>query len=128
VKILVINCGSSSIKYRVYAMPEKRLLGISGVSSDMRDVVEAADHGSDRAQLALDVFSYRVRKYIGAYMAVLGELHALTFSGGIGENDPDLRRRACENLERFGIEIDPEKNAADEELAIANDVYDWLTI
>jgi acetate kinase len=129
---------------------ESGLLGISGVSGDMRDVAEAASTGNDRAQLAMDMFCYRVKKYIGAYMAVLGELHALVFSGGIGEHEPDLRLRACENLERFGIEIDRDKNAdaigvetdisthnsatrvlvipANEELAIAQDVYEWLTI
>jgi acetate kinase len=129
---------------------ESGLLGISGFSSDMRDIIEAAGRGNERAQLAIDVFCYRVKKYIGAYAAVLGELHAVIFSGGIGEHVPDLRRRAGEGLERLGIEIDPAKNAAatgdeadiaadksavrvfvipaNEELAIAGDVYDWLTI
>jgi acetate kinase len=129
---------------------ESGLLGISGVSSDMRDVVETAQSGNDRAQLAVDMFCYRVKKYIGAYTAVLGDLHALVFSGGIGEHAPNLRRRMCENLQRLGIEIDPVKNEAalgveadiatdkspvrvfvipaNEELAIANDVYEWLTI
>lgn len=89
---------------------ESGLLGISGVSSDMREVMHAAGEGDERARLALEVFTYRVRKYIGAYWAVLGTLDAVVFTGGIGENSGTVRRMACEDLEALGIEIDEKKN------------------
>ncbi|KPJ57100.1 MAG: acetate kinase [Planctomycetes bacterium DG_58] len=86
------------------------LLGISGVSSDMREVIAAAESGSRRARLALDIFAYRVKKYIGAYAAVLGETDAIVFTGGIGENCALIRRSACGDLETLGIELDRKRN------------------
>lgn len=86
------------------------LLGISGVSNDMRNLREQAQAGNERAKLALDIFCYRIKKYIGAYAAVLGRLDALVFTGGIGENAADIRAQACENLEQIGIKIDPAAN------------------
>lgn len=88
------------------------LLGISGVSSDMREVESAAEEGNERAALAMRIFGYRVKKYIGAYSAVLGELDAVVFTGGIGENSGLVRRMACENLKMLGIEIDEKKNTS----------------
>jgi len=85
------------------------LLGVSGVSNDCRTVLEAAAQ-SDRARLAIDVFCYRVRKYIGAYLAVLGRAHAIVFTGGIGENGPPIRRQALEGLGGLGIELDLKAN------------------
>ena len=89
---------------------ESGLLGISQVSADMRDVLRAAGQGHKRAELAIQVFCYRLRKYIGAYIAVLGDLHALVFTGGIGENAAEIRRRTCADMGYLGIEIDPETN------------------
>ena len=89
---------------------ESGLLGVSGVSSDMREVETAAENGNPRARLALDIFAYRVRKYIGAYAAVLGELHAVVFTGGIGENSAAIRDMVCSNLGIIGIELDDERN------------------
>lgn len=86
------------------------LMGISGVSSDMRDVLDASDAGNDRARLAVDVFCYRIRKYIGAYAAAMGGLDAIVFSAGIGENNPTLRRMIVSGLEFLGVGIDDEKN------------------
>lgn len=86
------------------------LLGVSGVSSDMRDVEQAADEGNRRAGLALDLFCYRIRKYIGAYSAAMGGLDAVIFTGGIGENSSSVRARVCEGLGFLGISIDKEKN------------------
>lgn len=86
------------------------LLGISGISSDMRDVEEAAAKGNKRAGLALSMFCYRIKKYIGAYIAAMGGLDAIIFTGGIGENGIPIRERICSGLEVFGIEIDHEKN------------------
>jgi len=86
------------------------VLGISGVSSDFRDIHEAADAGNERAQLAIDIFCYRVRKYIAEYSAVTGGLDAVIFTAGIGENNSIVRRKVLEGLEYLGIEIDQEKN------------------
>ena len=88
------------------------LLGISGLSNDMRTLLEAEASGNARARLAVDVFCYRLRKYIGAYLAVLGGADALAFAGGIGENAAVVRARACASLEPLGIRLDPVKNAA----------------
>lgn len=85
------------------------LLGICG-DSDMREVVAAAESGDARASLALDMVCYRVKKYIGAYFAVLGGIDALVFTGGIGENSPEVRRRSCEGLAALGIVVDEERN------------------
>jgi acetate kinase len=85
------------------------LLGICG-DSDMREVVAMAQSGDARASLALDMFCYRIKKYIGAYLAVLGGVDALVFTGGIGENSPEVRRRCCESLTSLGIVVDEERN------------------
>ena len=87
------------------------LLGISGASNDMRQLLEEAEKGDKRAELALDIFSYRVRKYIGAYKAVLGKVDALAFTGGIGENAVRVREKICSNLEELGIKLDTARNA-----------------
>ena len=88
------------------------LLGISGLSGDVRDLEKAADEGNSRALLALEVYAYSVKKYIGAYAAALGGVDVLTFSGGIGENAVAMRARICRGLEFLGINIDPERNQA----------------
>ena len=86
------------------------VLGISGISSDFRDLDAAAAQGNERAQLALDKFIYEVKKYIGAYATVMGGVDAIVFTAGIGENSIDLRRKICEGLEYMGIKMDAEKN------------------
>jgi acetate kinase len=86
------------------------LQGISGVSGDMRDIISEAKKGGSAAQLALDVYCYRIRKYIGGYAAVLGGLDALIFTAGIGENSPVVRKKSCQRLEFLGVKIDDEKN------------------
>jgi acetate kinase len=121
------------------------VLGISGVSSDFRDISAAAKEGNERAQTALDMFCYGVKKYIGAYAAAMGGLDAIVFTAGIGENDINMRARCVEGLEFMGVRMDPQLNqvrgremrisAADskvdiwcvptnEELEIANDTYE----
>ncbi len=123
------------------------LLGISGISNDVRHLLMDAEKGEKRAELALDIFSYRVKKYIGAYKAVLGKVDALAFTGGIGENAVRVREKICFNLEELGIKLDNAKNAdikgrkeglisaddsptkvfvipTDEEVRIAYDTYD----
>ncbi|WP_164016440.1 acetate/propionate family kinase [Pyxidicoccus trucidator] len=86
------------------------LAGLSGVSADFRDVQQAADAGNPRARLAIDVFVHRIRKYIGAYAAVLGGADALVFTGGIGENSALVRSRVCEGLLFMGVSLDERAN------------------
>ena len=80
--------------------------------SDMRDIHKACDAGDKMAKLALDMFVYRIRKYIGAYAAVLGRVDGIVFTAGIGENDDIVRRMVCADMDLFGIAIDEELNAA----------------
>lgn len=84
--------------------------GISGISFDMRDVEQAAENGNKRAELALEMYAYRVKKYIGSYAAAMGGVDLLIFAGGIGENDLDTRRRILEGMDFLGIQFDPDRN------------------
>ena len=94
-----------------YLNKNSGLLGISGVSSDKRDVENSAKEGNKRAQLAEDMLNYQIKKYIGAYSAAMGGLDCIVFTGGIGENDAALRTAVCENMEYLGVApVDPEKN------------------
>ena len=123
------------------------VLGISGVSSDFRDLEEAAKEGNDRAQYALDIFTTRVKRYIAGYMAEIENTDAIVFTGGIGENSIELRKEIMTGFEQFGIKIDDEANnvrgdehvisaedskvkvmviATDEELMIARDTQDLV--
>ncbi len=86
------------------------LLGISGVSSDMREVGAAADGGNDRAKLAIDMFVYRVKKYIGSYIAAMNGVDAIVFTGGIGENNQAIRESVCLGLSALGVDLDLEQN------------------
>ena len=86
------------------------VLALSGVSSDFRDIENAADAGNENCALALDKFAYEVRKYIGSYAAALGGLDCLVFTAGVGENSASMRARICEGLEFLGVKLDPEKN------------------
>lgn len=90
---------------------ESGVLGISGISSDFRDLDEAADHGNERAKLALEVFQYQVKKYIGAYAAAMGGIDVLVFTAGIGENNAIMRKNIVSGLEFMGIKIDDSKNS-----------------
>jgi acetate kinase len=119
------------------------MLGLTETSNDMREIEQEAARGSERHQLAIDIYCQSVKKFIGAYMAELGRLDAIVFTGGIGENSRLVRRLVCENLEAFGIVCDADKNEANvpdissgkvkilviptnEELAIARDTRDIL--
>ena len=88
------------------------VLGISGLSSDFRDLESAAHRGDERSQLAIDVFAYRVKKYIGAYTAAMGGVDAIVFTAGLGENSSSMREKICEGLEYLGTGIDHVKNKA----------------
>lgn len=100
------------------------LLGLSGTSSDMQTLLDAQRSDARaalaiRASLAIDVFCYRARKYLGAMLAATGGTDAVVFTGGIGENSPEIRARICEHMEWAGIQIDPERNASSKEGSIA---------
>lgn len=89
---------------------ESGLRGVSGSSADVRDLEKAAAGGDEKAELALQLFAYRARKYIGAYLAALGECHAIAFTGGIGEHSASVRERICHNLKFLGIALDSDAN------------------
>lgn len=89
------------------------LLGLSGLTTDMRELIaEEKEHGDRRARLAIDVFCYRVRKYLGAYLAALNGADAIVFAGGIGENSPLIRSRICAGMDWLGIELDEGRNSS----------------
>lgn len=88
------------------------LLGISGLGSDMRDVENGVKEGNERAQLALDMYNYRIKKYVGAYAAAMGGVDTIVFTAGVGEHQWDVRYNALKNLEFLGIELDYDKNKA----------------
>ena len=86
------------------------VLGVSGISSDFRDLEEAANKGEHRAQLALDMFAYSVKKFIGGYAAAMGGVDAIVFTAGVGENSNTIRKMVCEDMDYLGVKIDDAKN------------------
>ncbi|MEA1996209.1 MAG: acetate kinase [Gemmatimonadota bacterium] len=87
------------------------LQGLSGISSDMRDLIEESENGNEQAAMAIDVYCYRLKKYIGAYAAAMGGLDVLVFTAGVGENSGLVRKKTCEGLEFMGLELDEEVNS-----------------
>lgn len=88
------------------------LMAVSGISSDMREVVQAMEEGNESARLAFEMYTYRIRKYIGAYAAAMNGLDAILFTAGVGENSDALRKRVCEELTFLGLELDESRNKA----------------
>ena len=88
------------------------VLGISGLSSDMRDIENAITNGNERAKLALEMYEYRIKKYIGSYIAALNGVDVIVFTGGVGENQTGTRQKVCESLSFMGVKIDKELNAS----------------
>lgn len=86
------------------------VLGITGISSDMREIDDAIAAGNKRAKLALDMYNYRIKKYVGAYAAAMGGCDIIVFTAGVGENQSEMREAVCENMEYMGVKIDKEKN------------------
>ncbi|MDT3697164.1 MAG: acetate kinase [Ignavibacterium sp.] len=97
------------------------LIGISGESSDMREILSAVKDNQQRAKWAFEIFCYRIKKYIGSYAAAMGGLDALVFTGGIGENAKEVREEICRDLEFLGIELDETKNSNGEEFISKSD-------
>lgn len=110
VKFLMENEKMTPKEIDEYLNKKSGVLGISGVSSDFRDLEDAIDNGNERARLAIKIFCYRVKQYIGSYAAVMNGLDAVVFTAGIGENNPLVRGIVMENLDFLGLRIDPEKN------------------
>jgi acetate kinase len=110
VKFLVSNANMSVDEVDNLLNKKSGFLGLSGVSSDSRDLENASEEGNERANLALNVFYYRIKKYIGAYAAAMGGVDAVVFTAGIGENSHLTRENVCEGLEFLGIKIDKNKN------------------
>lgn len=125
------------------------MLGISGISSDMREVREAAENGNERAKLAISMYTYCIKKYVGAYAAAMGGCDIIVFTAGVGENQDIVRELVCTDMEYMGVEMDVEKNSkiraeeavlsmpeskvkvvlipTDEELMIASDTMSLVT-
>ena len=106
----LMDKGLSSKEINNLMNKESGVAGVSGVSSDFRDLTAAADEGNKRARLALDMFTYAVKKDIGAYAAAMGGVDVVVFTAGVGENDARTRAEIVEGLEFMGIKIDNEKN------------------
>ena len=110
VPILMSKKGLDAAAMDKYMNKECGVLGVSGVSSDFRDLEDAAAKGNDKAQLALDMFCYQVKRYIGAYAAAMGGVDAIVFTAGVGENDITTRAKVCAGLEFLGVKIDADRN------------------
>lgn len=93
-----------------YLNKKSGMLGVSGISSDFRDLTAAADAGNERAKLALDMFAYSCKKYVGAYAAAMNGVDCIVFTAGVGENTACVRKAICENMQYLSLEIDEEKN------------------
>ena len=107
---MIEECGMSVAEVKRGLTNQGGLLGLSGISGDVRDLEEAAAVGNERARAALEVYSYGIKKYIGAYAAALGGVDAIAFAGGVGENGVNVRARICKGLEFLGVSLDPARN------------------
>lgn len=111
VNVIARKEGLSASEVDTLLNTQSGLLGISGLTNDMRELqAELKEHDDRRVRLAIDIFCYRVRKYIGAFLASMGGADAVIFTGGIGENSPDVRERICSGMEWAGLHFDAAKN------------------
>ncbi|MGL5867683.1 MAG: acetate/propionate family kinase [Clostridium chrysemydis] len=110
IPFLITDCGYKMEEVSDILNKKSGVLGISGVSSDFRDIEEAAENGNERAKLALDIFHYRIRAEIGALIANMGGVDAIIFTAGVGENSPETREECLKGFEFLGLELDKEKN------------------
>ena len=111
VNLIATKEGLSTAEVESLLNTQSGLLGLSGLTNDMRMLQqELEEHNDRRVRLAIEIFAYRAKKYIGAYLACMGGADAVVFTGGIGENSADIRKRICEGLEWFGLKLDAEKN------------------
>ena len=112
VMTFLMNMGMDAKEIDNLVNKQSGVAGVSGVSSDFRDLTDAADSGNDRAKLALEMFAYQVKKFIGSYAAAMGGLDAVVFTAGVGENDARTRKMIVSGLEFMGVEIDDAKNSS----------------
>lgn len=112
VEFLARKKGLSHAEIVTYLNKKCGVAGVSGVSSDFRDLIAGAESGNARCTLALDMFAYQTKKFVGSYAAAMGGLDCIVFTAGIGENTPVVRAGVCEGLEFLGVKLDSEKNAA----------------
>jgi len=111
VDLIATREGMSSSEVETLLNTQSGLLGVSGLTNDMRELQgELKDHDDRRVRLAIEIFCYRARKYIGAYLAAMGGADGIVFTGGIGENSPQIRAGICQNLEWAGLKIDGARN------------------
>ena len=111
VSVIARKEGLSSSEVDTLLNTQSGLLGVSGLTNDMRELqAELKEHDDRRVRLAIEIFCYRARKYIGAFLASMGGADAIVFTGGIGENSPDVRARICAGMEWAGIRLDAPKN------------------
>ncbi|WP_337553161.1 acetate kinase [Acidaminococcus fermentans] len=110
VPVLMQKKGLDAAGVDKYMNKECGVLGVSGVSSDFRDLEDAAAKGNERAQMALDMFCYQVKRYVGAYAAAMGGVDAIVFTAGVGENDIHTRQQVCAGLEFLGVKLDADRN------------------
>lgn len=109
VAVIIVKEGISGAEMNNIMNKKSGLLAISGVSSDCRDIVEAAEKGNERAQLAFDMLIYQIKKLLGGYITALGGVDAIVFTAGQGENGPETREAICKGLEFLGIKLDLSK-------------------
>ena len=113
IDFISVKEGLSAQQVETLLNKQSGLLGISGLTHDMRELLEEERENNDRrSHLAIEIFCYRARKYIGAFLAAAGGADAIIFTGGIGENSAEIRSRICKGLEWMGIELDPERNGS----------------
>ena len=110
VEFLARKKGMTHAEMVTYLNKKCGVAGISGVSSDFRDLIAGEEQGNERCKLALDMFNYQTKRFVGAYAAVMGGLDCIVFTAGIGENTPEVRKGVCEGLEFLGVKLDLEKN------------------
>ena len=128
VTYLMEKLGKQPQEMADYLNKESGVMGITGISSDMREIESAAAEGNERAQLALNMYNYRIKKYIGAYAAAMGGVDIIVWTAGVGENQTGTRIDACSDLEFLGIKIDPEANKVRSKEAIISTPDSKVTV
>ena len=128
VTYLMEKLGKQPQEMADYLNKESGVMGITGISSDMREIESAAAEGNERAQLALNMYNYRIKKYIGAYAAAMGGVDIIVWTAGVGENQTGTRIDACSDLEFLGIKIDPEANKVRGKVAIISTPDSKVTV
>lgn len=128
VTFLMEKLGKKPQEMADFLNKESGVLGITGISSDMREVESAAAEGNERAQLALKMYNYRIKKYIGAYAAAMGGVDIIVWTAGVGENQVGTRLEACSGLEFLGVEMDAEANKVRGEEAIISTPESKVTV